>query len=122
MRCVLLLSLSLAACGADLPPVEGSISAAARARPWPELVPLDPLLAEGTRPSRAAAAGVELLPRGTRIAAATVPAPDTADLPARGAALRRAAAAASGPGGSDMLAERADRLRARAEDLRAAPL
>ena len=73
--------------------MDGTVSAAARDAPFPRLVPLDPLLAEGGRPSRAEAAGIELRARGAALAGAAVAAPTDADLAARGAALRARAAA-----------------------------
>ena len=122
MRRALLTCLILAACGPDLPPVEGAISAAARSRPGPELVPLDPLLAEGARPSRAAVAGADLQDRRTRLSRSTIAPPAIGDLEARGAALRRAAADAPPAPGSNDLAARGRRLRDRADALRRAPL
>ncbi|MCK0166249.1 hypothetical protein MWU52_01660 [Jannaschia sp. S6380] len=87
--------LMLSAC-AELPPVEGTISAAAQRQPAPELAPLDPLLAEGRRVSRAAAAEGDLRARGAALSQAGVAAPETDDLAERGRRLR----------------ERAERLRA----------
>lgn len=83
--------LLLGAC-AELPPVDGTISAAARSQAAPVLVPLDPLLAEGDRASRAAAAADTLRARGAALSRATVPAPRNADLAERGQRLRARAA------------------------------
>lgn len=92
MRLAILLTLSLAAC-AELPPVEGSISPAARAAPFPELIPLDGLLAEAATPSRAAAAQAELEQRSARLRGVALPSPGTGDLAERGRRLRERAAA-----------------------------
>jgi len=87
-----LLCLALAGC-AELPPVDGAISAEARAAPPPVLVPLEGLVADATAPSRAAAAQGELEARAGRLRGAAIPAPVTGDLTARGQSLRDRAAA-----------------------------
>ncbi|MEM9796540.1 MAG: hypothetical protein AAF919_08625 [Pseudomonadota bacterium] len=89
----------LLACGAELPPTEGTVSAAALSAPAPQLVPLDDLLVPASQPVRAADAGATLQRRGAGLAARGIAPPTGGDLAARGAALR-----------------------ARAETLRAAPL
>lgn len=96
MKYALPLLLLLPACDAGLPSVDGAISAASLAQEAPDLVPLDDLLVEGTRVSRAAPAQTELQVRGGRLAGASIDAPATGDLDARGRELRA----------------RADRLRA----------
>lgn len=87
------LLIVLAGCAPDLPGMDGTISEAARARPYPRLAPLDPLLAEGARPPRAAAVQAPLIARGAALRRATIAAPDTQGLSARGEALRARAAA-----------------------------
>ena len=81
----------LAAC-AELPPADGAISRAAQERPAPVLLPLDPLLAEGARPSRAAAAQDEIEARGAALSRATIPAPQNGELETRARRLRERAA------------------------------
>lgn len=83
----------LAGCAPDLPGLEGTISEAARGQPYPSLVPLDPLLAEGARPPRAAAVQAPLVARGAALERAVIAEPDTSGLAARGEALRARAAA-----------------------------
>ncbi|UWQ21034.1 hypothetical protein [Jannaschia sp. W003] len=117
MRALALL-LVLAAC-AELPPVEGAISEAARREPYPVLVPLGTLLAEAERPSRAAPAAAELEARGARLRAARVPAPGLDALRAEGRRLR--ARTVPAPAEADLDA-RGRRLRERAEALRAVPV
>ena len=90
------LMLLLAACDPNLPPVDAAISAKARAQTFPVLVPLDAILAEGSRTSRAAAAQSELQGRAAALSRTTIASPGTGDLAARGRRLR----------------ERAERLRA----------
>ncbi|WP_179379753.1 hypothetical protein [Jannaschia marina] len=92
IRALLLLG-GLAACNPNLPPADAAVSAKARAQGFPVLVPLDPILAEGNRPSRAAAAQLELQGRAGRLTGARIPAPGTGDLEARGRRLRERAAA-----------------------------
>ncbi|WP_299816032.1 hypothetical protein [uncultured Jannaschia sp.] len=77
----------LAAC-AELPPVEGTVSSDARQRAAPILVPLDPLLAEGSRPGRADAERTVLTARGTALGETSIPAPRTDDLDARARRLQ----------------------------------
>ncbi|MFO6463056.1 hypothetical protein ACK8OR_01580 [Jannaschia sp. KMU-145] len=89
---VLLLIPCLAACAPDLPPADGTISAAAQASAFPELVPLTPLLAEAARPSRAAVAQDALLARGARLSGRRIIGPATGDLAERGRRLRARAA------------------------------
>ncbi|PWJ20438.1 hypothetical protein [Jannaschia seohaensis] len=91
-RALFLLPL-LAACAAELPSVEGSISEAARAAPAPRLIPTGPVLAARDAPVRAQSAEVELTARAARLrqavaGAAPLPGPT---LEARGADLRRRA-------------------------------
>ncbi|SFJ57365.1 hypothetical protein [Jannaschia pohangensis] len=86
------LVLFCAACGADLPPIEGTISDRARSQPFPTLVPLDPILAETARPSRAALAEAELRGRATRLTRQSIGRPITGDLAERGRRLRDRAA------------------------------
>lgn len=93
MRPALPLLILLAACGAGLPPAEGTISDAARAQALPQLVPLDPLLARASIPSRAEAAQAELAGRTAALNRQAIARPRTADLAARGRALRERAAA-----------------------------
>ena len=83
--------LLLTAC-AELPLMEGTISPAARAQAEPVLVPLDPLLAEGRRVSRAQAAQGPLQARGAALSGAAIAEPGTADLAERGRLLRARAA------------------------------
>ncbi|TFL17028.1 hypothetical protein [Jannaschia formosa] len=97
----LLLLLLLGACAAELPPIEGTISQAARAAPEPQLIPVGPILAQRDVPVRARAAELEL--------------------DARAAGLRREAGALSPPAGPSLEAE-GEALRRRAEELRNAPL
>ena len=114
------LILLLAAC-AELPPVEGAISQAAREAPPPMLVPVGPILAEGGRPSRAAAEAPSLAARGAALSRTVVAAPEGPSLAGRGAALRREADALAAVPAAP-LDGRAAELEARAEALRAAPL
>ena len=93
------LLFALAACSADLPPVDGTISAAAQAAPPPVLVPIDALLAGASPSGRAAAAQPGIAARGATLRRAAIADPPAADLAARGR-----------------------RLRARAADLRARPI
>ena len=82
----------LAAC-AEMPPVEGTVSADAQQRAEPMLAPLDPFLLEGRRPSRAGAEQAILTDRGTALRRTSIPAPHTDDLDARARRLRDRAAA-----------------------------
>lgn len=84
--------LLLAACTSGLPPLDGTISATARQQEYPELVPLDPLLAEGTRISRAEAAQATLAERGAALSNAQIPVPEAGDVAERGRILRERAA------------------------------
>ena len=93
MRCAPILLVLLGACGAELPPPDAALSAEAQRAAFPRLLPLDPLLAEGARPPRAATAGAELRGRADRLTGTAIPAPDTGDLPSRGEALRARAEA-----------------------------
>ncbi|WP_308916700.1 hypothetical protein [Jannaschia sp. LMIT008] len=86
-----MLAIGLAACAADLPPAEGSVSRAALDAPPPRLAPLDPLLGALDAPVRAQAAGASLDRQGDVLRGARIGVPGDADLDARGAALRRRA-------------------------------
>lgn len=119
--------LALAACAPDLPGLDGTVSAAARSQPYPRLLPLDPLLAEGGRASAAQAAQVELAARSASLSQTTILPPEGAQLAAEGQALRDRAAAARAPATSPPpnagdLAARGEALRNRAAALRDAPL
>ncbi|CTQ50325.1 hypothetical protein [Jannaschia donghaensis] len=92
MRYAPLLLLLLPACDPGLPPANAAISAQAQAQGFPRLLPLDPLLAEGTRASRAAAAQASLRARGAGLRGARITAPATGDLATRGQRLRQRAA------------------------------
>ncbi|WP_141134329.1 hypothetical protein [Jannaschia aquimarina] len=89
----------LAGCGPELPPVDVSVPANVPLRDYPVLQPLDGLLEEGARPSRAAEAQDALRARSAGLRRSRVPEPTGTDLDAR-----------------------ADRLRERADALRSAPL
>lgn len=103
---ILLLSAGLLTGCAELPLMEGTISAGARARAAPDLVPLDPILAEGSRTSRAQAAQGPLQARGAALSSAST-----------GASM------VSGTGsGTGDLSERGRQLRERAARLRAEPV
>lgn len=91
-RALPLLILLLAGCDPNLPTAEATISAQARAQAFPVLLPLDPLLAQGRGPSRAAAAETDVQGRATRLTGVRIAAPAGADLAARGARLRARAA------------------------------
>lgn len=93
MKRALPLLLLLAACDPGLPPPNALTSAAAQDQGFPRLVPLDTLLVEGTRVSRAAAAQQELQARANRLTGARIAAPSNGDLAARGRRLRERAAA-----------------------------
>lgn len=86
------LMLLLAGCDPNLPAADATISAQARAQAFPVLLPLDPLLAQGRAPSRAAAAQSELQGRAARLSGVRIAAPSGSDLAARGARLRARAA------------------------------
>ena len=73
--CPLVLCLTLAGC-ADAPSLDGRISAAAAAAPYPTLQPLAPLLARAAQPGRIDAASTRRMDG------------DVAGLRARAAALR----------------------------------
>ena len=92
------LAAALTACGPRPPGLAVAVPAASEL-PAPELVPLDPLLAEFEKPARARGAGIELVARGGRLSRTRIARPEA--------------------GG---LAERGRTLRARAETLRAMPL
>lgn len=89
-RALPVLMLLLAGCDPNLPVADPTI--AARAQGFPVLLPLDPLLAEGRAPSRAAAAQSELQGRAARLSGVRIAAPSGTDLAARGARLRARAA------------------------------
>lgn len=90
MRAFALLLL-LSACG-EIPPVMGSISSASQGQPFPQLIPLDTLLAQANTPSRAAAAQSALTARAAGITRA-IPAPAAGNLTDRARRLRERAAA-----------------------------
>lgn len=90
IRALPVLILLLAGCDPNLPVAEPTI--AARAQEFPVLLPLDPLLAQGRAPSRAAAAQAELRGRAARLSGLRIAAPSGGDLAARGARLRARAA------------------------------
>lgn len=92
MKYALPLLLLLPACDPGLPTAGAAISAEALAQDAPRLVPLDPVLAEGVRVSRAAAAQSELRVRATALTGARIDVPSTGDLTARGSRLRDRAA------------------------------
>ncbi|WP_371153227.1 hypothetical protein [Jannaschia sp. 2305UL9-9] len=92
LRVALLTCLTLAACSGDVPTVDATISDAARAQPYPTLGPIDALLTDAARPSRAKAAGSNLRVRGTALAGRGISAPGGESLDARGARLRARAA------------------------------
>ncbi|SDZ52418.1 hypothetical protein SAMN05444004_11910 [Jannaschia faecimaris] len=92
MRFVFPILLLLPACDPGLPPAKTAMSATAQAQPFPQLLPLDMLLAEGSRPSRAAAAQQELQGRAARLTGARITPPVTGGLEARGQRLRERAA------------------------------
>jgi hypothetical protein len=58
----LALALTLAACGPDIPDLDGRLSDAARNAPFPNLIPLGPVLRQGdaTLPRDAATEGTSL--------------------------------------------------------------
>ncbi|GIT93106.1 hypothetical protein JANAI62_36100 [Jannaschia pagri] len=87
------LCVLLSACAADLPPIDGSISDTAQGKAFPRLGPIDGILAEAERPSRAAAAEQSLRARGNTLARQGIPAPTSGGLEARGRRLRERAAA-----------------------------
>ncbi len=93
---LLLCAAVLAGC-AELPVMEGTISPASRASGAPQLMPLDPILAEQRRTSRAQDAQAPLQARGDRLSQARIADPEAADLAERGR----------------LLLARAERLRAR---------
>lgn len=86
-----LILLLVSACAADLPPIDSTISHAAQNQPFPTLEPIDALLAEADRPSRAQAAGDALTARGAGLARRSVARPVGGSLAARGERLRRRA-------------------------------
>lgn len=92
MRYALPLLLLLPACDPGLPTANAVISASALEQPFPQLVPLDPLLAQSQRQSRAAAAQSELQARAARLTGARIAGPVTGDLAERGRGLRARAA------------------------------
>ncbi len=91
MTRALALLLLLSAC-TELPLMDGTISPSARARAAPELIALDPILAEGRRTSRAQAAQGPLRARRTALSKASIASPATAGLEERGRILRERAA------------------------------
>ncbi len=62
MRHVLILALTLAACGPSLPELDGQLSEAARNAPYPNLIPLGPALnqTDALLPRDAATEGLSL--------------------------------------------------------------
>ncbi len=85
---MLLLPLLLAACDAGLPPPP----TAAQNRIAPRLVSLDPILAQTEPASRAQAAQAGLDLRGRRIEGRSIAVPATEDIAERGERLRQRAA------------------------------
>lgn len=88
----LAICLTLIACSGEMPEVDTTISAAARAQPFPKLGPLDDILAQAAMPSRAEAAQNTLLPRGAGLAGRSIAAPSNGSLESRGQQLRVRAA------------------------------
>ena len=69
MRFCLIFLLGLAACANDLPDTDRTISTSAQNAPFPELVPIDGLLAKANSGSRIEAAAADLQARAARLRA-----------------------------------------------------
>ncbi|MEO0862551.1 MAG: hypothetical protein AAFY65_18270 [Pseudomonadota bacterium] len=91
MRVTLLCGL-LVGC-ATLPDTGSTAQTPARANADPVLIPLDTVLAEAARPSRAQAAEGAMQSRAAGLARRGIPAPGTGDLAERGRKLRERAEA-----------------------------
>ncbi|MGB3407285.1 MAG: hypothetical protein WBA67_07295 [Jannaschia sp.] len=88
----LALCLALAACGGSVPSLDTTISDGARGQPFPRLEPIDALLTEAARPSRAVSEQDILAARGSSLARRGIAPPAGGSLEDRGQRLRDRAA------------------------------